>query len=179
MAYPDNGNTDPSDRHVFHADKTNRHDHSYHANDLQLGSHRHGTLLHKTLQMLLIQIASGKPVMQLLGTLCKTEQGCHVKRNRRQDRKYDPHRSKSQTETSKDYPNNLQWIFLHLSPFASARDVRLRPKSVRHAKVSLNFLNTCLWCLTPHSAKPPARTSVRPPSSHQAQYHTAPGYSPP
>ena len=34
--------------------------------------------------------------MQFLGTLCKAEQGCHVKRNRRQNRQYNSHRSQRQ-----------------------------------------------------------------------------------
>ena len=117
VAYPHNGYADSSHRHIFHAYKFDDHNYGHHADDLAFGSKRHGSVLHKTVQMFFVKVCSHKPGMELFRAFCEAEQRCHIKGNRRQDRKDNPDGAKSKAKKPQQDPEYFQWIshFLFLS----------------------------------------------------------------
>ena len=117
VAYPHNGYADSSHRHIFHADKSDDHNYGHHADDLAFGSKRHGSFLHKTVQMFFVKVCSYKPGMEPFRAFCEAEQRCHIKGNRRQDRKDNSDGAKSKAKKPQQDPEYSQWIshFLFLS----------------------------------------------------------------
>ena len=55
MAYPYHCDTDSSDRHIFHAEKTDCHHNGHHPDNFQFCSKRHGSFLHKAVQMFFVK----------------------------------------------------------------------------------------------------------------------------
>ena len=49
--HPHHCQTDSSNRHILHADKSDRHNYGHSSYDLALCSHRHGSFLDKTVQV--------------------------------------------------------------------------------------------------------------------------------
>ena len=112
MTYPHNGNADPSRRNSAHHNKSHSHYNGHGSYNAQLCPHCHGPLLHKAVQVFLIQTGSCKPVMKLFRTFCEAEYRRHIEGHCRQNRQNDPQSAQSQTDKSQHNPEDPQRISL-------------------------------------------------------------------
>lgn len=134
MPYPDARDTYSSDWNLLHTKEADKHHRCHHAENAKLRSHTHLFMFHETVQMFLIYARSKKPLMQLLRTLRKAYNGCHIERYGRKNRNHNSYRSCKQTYHTGQYPDNSKWItFHHVYPiehFLSIRNFKFYKKAV-------------------------------------------------
>ena len=75
MADPDDGQNDTGHKHIrpHHHKEADPHHQRHRDDDSQLGLHRHPLFLHKGFQVLFVELGAYKPVVELLGGVCKAE----------------------------------------------------------------------------------------------------------
>ena len=104
MADPDDGQNDTGHKHIrpHHHKETDPHYQRHRDDNAELGLHRHALFLYKGFQMLLIQLGAYKPVVELLGGVCKAEYRRQKKRHCRQDRQRHSYAPKPQAEEAQN-----------------------------------------------------------------------------
>lgn len=138
MTYPHNRNADPSRRNSAHHNKSHSHDNGHGSCNTQLCPHCHGPLLHKAVQVFLIQTGSCKPVMKLFRTFCEAEYRRHIEGHCRQNRQNDSQGAQSQTDKSQHNPEDPQRI----SPVhPSLTSLLCIPENRRAAPAEMVFLH--------------------------------------
>ena len=73
VADPDDSEDDAGNKHVcpHHHEKSDPHHQRHRDDDAELGLHRHAFFLHKAFQVLFVELCAHKPVVELLGGVCK------------------------------------------------------------------------------------------------------------
>ena len=109
VADPDDGKDDAGHHHIrpHHHEKSDPHHQRHRDDDAELGLHRHTLLLYKGIQMLFVKLCAHKPVVELLGGVCKEKYRQQEKGHRGQDGKHDTDAAQTQAKESqnqKDQP---------------------------------------------------------------------------
>ena len=104
VADPDDGQNDTGHKHIrpHHHEKAYAHHQRHRDDNAELGLHRHPLFLYKGFKVLLIQLGAYKPVVELLGGVCKVEHRRQKKRHGGQDGQRHPDTAKPQAKKAQN-----------------------------------------------------------------------------